>query len=171
MQNSGLQIKKLLLGIAVLAVFIVYSFAARHSDANNIIAPSSQKSGSSSGNDAGSGTSSASNSSGNSSPSSGGSSSSSASSYKDGTYTGSAANAYYGNVQVQATIKNGKITDVEFLEYPNDNPNSQNINSQAMPYLKQEAIQAQSSQVDIVSGATLTSQAFAQSLQSALSQA
>ncbi len=91
--------------------------------------------------------------------------------YKDGTYTGSVANAFYGNVQVQATIQGGSVTSVQFLQYPNDRPNSVAINSQAMPILQQEAIQAQSNNVSIVSGATDTSQAFIASLGSALSQA
>jgi len=91
--------------------------------------------------------------------------------YKDGTYTGSAANAFYGNIQVQAVIKNGKITAVKFLQYPNDRSTSVQINSQAMPYLQQEAIQAQSAQVDGVSGASDSSQAFIESLSSALQQA
>lgn len=91
--------------------------------------------------------------------------------YKDGTYTGSAADAYYGNIQVQVTIAQGKITDVAFLQYPNDNNTSRFINQQAMPLLKNEAIQAQSATVDIVSGASDSSQAFQQSLSSALQQA
>ncbi len=91
--------------------------------------------------------------------------------YKNGTYTGSVANAFFGNVQVQATVQGGKITNVQFLQYPSDRSYSQYVNSQAMPYLTQEAIQAQSSNVNIVSGATQTSQAFQQSLASALSQA
>ncbi len=91
--------------------------------------------------------------------------------YKNGTYTGSIADAYYGNIQVQAVISNGKITDVKFLQYPNDRRTSIEINTQAMPYLKEEAIQAQNANVDGVSGATQTSQAFLQSLQSALDQA
>jgi uncharacterized protein with FMN-binding domain len=94
-----------------------------------------------------------------------------ASHYKDGTYTGQSENAFYGNVQVAVTISGGKITALNFLQYPNDNPNSQDINSQATPLLKNEALKVQSASVDIVSGATLTSQAFAQSLRSALSQA
>lgn len=91
--------------------------------------------------------------------------------YKDGTYTGSVADAFYGNVQVKVVIQAGKITDVQFLDYPHDRGTSIEINTQAMPYLKQEAIQAQSAQVDIVSGATQTSQAFRESLSYALSQA
>lgn len=91
--------------------------------------------------------------------------------YKDGTYTGSVADAFYGNIQVQAVITGGQITDVIFLQYPNDNNTSRNINSQAMPLLKQEAIQAQSANVSGVSGASATSPAFQQSLANALSQA
>lgn len=88
--------------------------------------------------------------------------------YADGSYTGSAADAYYGTVQVKAIVKNGQLADVQFLQYPNDRSNSRYINSQAMPLLTQEAIQAQSAQVDGVSGATFTSQAFQQSLTAAL---
>ncbi len=91
--------------------------------------------------------------------------------YVDGSYTGSVADAYYGNVQVQAIISGGKITGVHFLQYPNSHGTSVYINSQAMPYLKQEAIQAQSANVDIISGATDTSMAFQQSLADALAQA
>ncbi len=91
--------------------------------------------------------------------------------YNEGTYTGNRADAYYGIVQVQATIQGGKIVDVQFLQYPNDRSTSRYINGQAMPYLKQEAIQAQSANVDIVSGATDTSIAFQESLGAALAQA
>ncbi|HVW67249.1 MAG TPA: FMN-binding protein [Candidatus Peribacteraceae bacterium] len=91
--------------------------------------------------------------------------------YKDGTYTGAAADAFYGNIQVDVTISGGKISNVQFLDYPHDRGTSVMINQQAMPYLKQEAIQAQSAPVDIVSGATDSSGAFNQSLASALNQA
>ena len=91
--------------------------------------------------------------------------------YKDGTYTGSVADAFYGNIQVQAIIQGGAISDVQFLQYPNDRETSVSINSQAMPILKSEAIQAQSANVDIVSGATDSSQAFRESLSAALQQA
>ena len=88
--------------------------------------------------------------------------------YKDGTYTGSVADAYYGNIQVRAVISGGKISDVIFLQYPNDRGTSVRINTQAMPYLKAEAIQIQGANVNIVSGATDTSRAFRQSMGSAL---
>ena len=91
--------------------------------------------------------------------------------YKDGSYTGDVADAFYGNIQVQVVISGGKITDVIFLQSPNDRSTSIEINSQAMPLLKQEAIQVQSANVSGVSGATASSGAFIQSLQSALNKA
>lgn len=91
--------------------------------------------------------------------------------YRDGEYTGDAADAFYGNIQVKAVINGGKITDVQFLQYPNDRSTSVEINSQAMPFLKQEAITAQNANVDIISGATDSSMAFRQSLGSALAKA
>lgn len=91
--------------------------------------------------------------------------------YTDGTYTGAAADAYYGTVQVAATIQDGKITDVKFLQYPDDRSTSRFVNSQAMPTLIQEAIVIQNAEVDGASGATFTSGAFKESLASALAQA
>lgn len=91
--------------------------------------------------------------------------------YKNGSYTGPVADAFYGNVQVKVVVSGGKISDVQFLQHPGDRQTSVEINSQAMPMLKQEAIQAQSAQVDGVSGATETSLAFISSLTGALQQA
>lgn len=91
--------------------------------------------------------------------------------YKNGEYIGDATDAYYGNVQVKAVINDGKISDVQFLQFPSDRRTSIEINTQAMPFLKQEAIQAQNANVDIVSGATATSRAFMESLHSALTRA
>lgn len=91
--------------------------------------------------------------------------------YKNGVYTGASVDAYYGFVQVKATISNGKLADVTFLSYPSDRSTSRYINSQAMPILTQQAIAAQSAQVNGVSGATATSDAFVQSLSGALTQA
>ena len=91
--------------------------------------------------------------------------------YADGTYTGAPADAYYGIVQTRAVIQSGKLAVVSFLQYPNDRSTSRYINDVAMPQLKAEAIQAQSAQVNAVSGASETSAAFRQSLGSALAQA
>ena len=91
--------------------------------------------------------------------------------FKNGSYTGKVADAYYGNVQVKAVISGGKISDVQFLDYPHDRSTSIRINSRAMPYLISEAISIQDSNVDTVSGASFTSRAFRESLGSALNQA
>lgn len=91
--------------------------------------------------------------------------------YKDGNYTGPVTDAFYGPFQVRAVILGGKITDIIFLKYPNDRSESVQINSEAITYLKSEAITVQSANVDIVTGATQSSEAFRQSLSVALSQA
>jgi uncharacterized protein with FMN-binding domain len=88
--------------------------------------------------------------------------------YKDGTYRGPQVDVFYGIVEVQVDVQNGKIANVNFLKYPNDRRTSQQINSIAMPYLQQEALQAQSANVNIISGATLTSEGFMMSLDAAL---
>jgi uncharacterized protein with FMN-binding domain len=88
--------------------------------------------------------------------------------YKDGTFTGSVEDAYYGNIQVQAVIQNGRIADVIFLQYPNDNRTSIRINTQSNAYLKEEAIAAQSANVNIISGASDSSFAFRKSMATAL---
>ncbi len=94
-----------------------------------------------------------------------------ASAYKDGSYTGSVTDAFYGKVQVKAIIKNGVITDVVFLQYPNDAEHSVEVSNHVIPLLTAEAIKVQSANVDTISGATQTSEAFQQSLGSALVQA
>ena len=71
-------------------------------------------------------------------------------------------------MQVQAIIQGGKIADVKVLQSPNDRSTSIRINSQAMPYLVQEAIQVQNAKVNVVSGATDSSYAFQESLGTAL---
>ncbi|WIY00746.1 FMN-binding protein [Amycolatopsis mongoliensis] len=86
----------------------------------------------------------------------------------DGTFTGSAADTRYGPVQVQITVSGGKITDVQAIEYPQESGRDVRINSAAVPELNQEALQAQSAQIDTVSGATYTSEGYQQSLQSAI---
>lgn len=91
--------------------------------------------------------------------------------YNDGTYIGDSVDAYYGNVQVQATISNSRITSIKALDYPQDRSNSIRINSRAIPILTKEAISAQSANINGVSGASETSPAFIQSLISALNQA
>ncbi|MET2829900.1 FMN-binding protein [Mesorhizobium shangrilense] len=91
--------------------------------------------------------------------------------FADGTYTGPVADAYYGLIQIQASIQGGRLTALKILKYPNDRRTSISINRQALPMLRDEAISAQSANVDIISGATLTSRAFIQSLGGALKKA
>jgi uncharacterized protein with FMN-binding domain len=91
--------------------------------------------------------------------------------FHDGAFTGATFDAYYGEVQVQATISNGCVASIEVLQYPNDRRTSRRINDQALPILQSEVIRAQSGKVDIVTGATLTSRAYIRSLKDALTQA
>jgi len=88
-----------------------------------------------------------------------------------GTYTGQPEDAFYGTVQVRVTVSSGKITDVQPLQLPSDRARSAYISQVAGPMLRTEALQAQSARIDIVSGATYTSNAYAQSLETALQQA
>jgi uncharacterized protein with FMN-binding domain len=88
-----------------------------------------------------------------------------------GTVTGTAADTRWGPVQVKVTLANGKITAVDVVEEPDSNGRDQEINADAVPQLVQETLAAQSSQIDMVSGATYTSDGYVQSLQSALDQA
>lgn len=88
--------------------------------------------------------------------------------YKDGSYTGTSMDVYYGNVQVQAVVQNGKLADVIILDQPKDRRYSAELAAYAMPILRTEAIQAQSANVNIVSGATATSGGFKESLATAL---
>ncbi|MER5526843.1 FMN-binding protein [Streptomyces sp. NPDC002677] len=87
------------------------------------------------------------------------------------TVTGDTVQTRWGPVQVRVTVKSGKITDVTALQYPQDNPRDQQINSYALPQLRSEALAAQSASIDTVSGATYTSEGYQQSLQSALDSA
>ncbi len=89
----------------------------------------------------------------------------------DGTYTGQAANTRYGPVQVRITVSGGKITAVDVPEYPTTNPRDAQINRTAVPRLVSETLAAQSSDIDMVSGATYTSDGYLQSLQSAIDEA
>ena len=87
-----------------------------------------------------------------------------------GQLTGQAVDIPFGTVQVKVTMQNGKITDIQALQLPRGGHSGQ-VSSYAAPQLRSEALQAQSANIDTISGATYTSQGYAQSLQSALSQA
>jgi uncharacterized protein with FMN-binding domain len=88
----------------------------------------------------------------------------------NGQYAGSIVTEQYGAVQATIVTTNGKITNV-LITAPQDNPRSAGINAQAVPILKSETLQAQSASINGVSGATVTSNAYVQSLQAALAKA
>ena len=87
------------------------------------------------------------------------------------TYTGDVAQTRWGPVQIEITVAGSKITAVNVLQQPNGNPKDQEINAYALPVLIQSTLDAQSAQIDMVSGATVTSDGYVQSLQSALDKA
>jgi uncharacterized protein with FMN-binding domain len=87
------------------------------------------------------------------------------------TYTGDSVQTRWGPVQVRITVVDGKITASEAVVYPNGNHEDEQINSFALPVLNQEAVAAQSANIDMVSGATVTSEGYLSSLQSAIDQA
>ena len=87
------------------------------------------------------------------------------------TVTGSVASTRWGPVQVSITVTDGKITAVDVPQYPTGNGKDRQINASALPILTKETLSAQSADIDMVSGATVTSQGYVTSLQSALDQA
>jgi uncharacterized protein with FMN-binding domain len=87
------------------------------------------------------------------------------------TYTGSVAQTRWGPVQVKITVQSGKITKVTVLQQPNGNHKDAEINSYALPILIEDTLQAQSADIDMVSGATVTSEGYVESLQAAIDEA
>jgi uncharacterized protein with FMN-binding domain len=106
-----------------------------------------------------------------SSTSSSSSSSSGGSGLRDGRFTGQDVPNQYGDVQVAVVVSGGRITDVVAMQLPNDRQRSAEISQVAGPMLHDEVLQAQSAQIDSISGATYTSESYAASAQSALDQA
>ena len=88
-----------------------------------------------------------------------------------GTYTGDAVQTRFGPVQVEITVENGTITASEVTQVPWNDRKDQEINGRAVPVLNAEVVDAQSADIDMVSGATYTSQAYVESLQSAIDRA
>lgn len=86
-------------------------------------------------------------------------------------FTGPVVRTQFGDIQVKVAIDGGKIVDVQALQLPYDRARSQFISQQVGPWLRSEAITAQSAQIDVISGATYTSLAYARSLDGALKQA
>lgn len=86
-------------------------------------------------------------------------------------YTGSASYTRYGPVQVRITVTGGKLAGATAVVYPMNDPRDAQINSYAIPQLESETRSAGSAHIDMISGATFTSQGYIASLQSALDQA
>jgi uncharacterized protein with FMN-binding domain len=87
------------------------------------------------------------------------------------TVTGRSADTRWGPVQVRLTVDGGTITDVTVVEYPTENDKDRRINARAVPILVEETLDAQGADIDMVSGATVTSEGYLESLQAALDEA
>jgi uncharacterized protein with FMN-binding domain len=88
-----------------------------------------------------------------------------------GSFTGTDFPNRFGDVVVRVVVANGHITEVQSVQLPSDRARSAYISQVAGPMLRSEVLQAQSANIDIISGATYTSQSYAQSVESALRQA
>lgn len=106
-----------------------------------------------------------------STPSAGSGTGTSGSTVAAGTVTGDVAQTRWGPVQVAITVTDGRITAVDVPAYPTGNTKDVQINARALPTLTQETLTAQGADIDMVSGATVTSQGYVTSLQSALDRA
>jgi len=163
----------------ITTLVLLFSYHTSTSSAGGLAAPIVAQAGASngagsSGSSGSSGPSSGSGSSGSGSSGSGSSGSSgsgSGSSSSTKTYAGDTAMTQWGPVQVQITVAGGKVTDAQTLQVPSGNRRDQEINSYAVPILNQEVVAAQSANIDMISGATVTSDGYLQSLQSAFDKA
>jgi uncharacterized protein with FMN-binding domain len=87
----------------------------------------------------------------------------------NGTFSGPSVNVNYGNVQVQITVKDGKITDATALQAPSGR--NDRWTNMALPILKKQTLAAQSANIQGASGASYTSYGWYTSLQGALAKA
>jgi uncharacterized protein with FMN-binding domain len=87
------------------------------------------------------------------------------------TIVGPVVSTRYGPVQVAATVAGRRLQDVRALILPSGDGQTNEINAQAGPLLRQEAMAAQSANIDTISGASYTSDGYRQSLQAALDRA
>lgn len=96
------------------------------------------------------------------------STSSSNTTYTDGTYKGSTESTPFGDIQISIVVSGGSITDVTFLQIPEDDNHSAQLSRQASTRLESQTITAQSADISGMSGATYTSEAYINSLQAAI---
>ena len=92
-----------------------------------------------------------------------------AASSASGTFVGPSVFVNYGNVQVEITVSNGKITDAKALQAPNGR--SQRWSDMALPQLRQQTLSANGDQIQGASGASYTSYGWYKSLQGAMAKA
>ena len=151
--------RRVILAVSSTVVVLVLLLGFKSQSAPSITKPASASAGSSGSSGTGSGTGSGAGS---------GTGSGTGSSTGTKTVTGEAADTRYGPVQVKVTVTSGKITQVDAIDYPQTERRDQEINSYAIPQLNQEALAAGNANIDIISGATYTSDGYIQSLQSAL---
>ena len=88
----------------------------------------------------------------------------------NGSFTGAVIPTRFGDVQVRVVVTSGRVTDVSALQMPTDRARSAEITQYVTPVLHDEVIQAQSARIDVISGATFTSEAYAESVNDALRQ-
>jgi uncharacterized protein with FMN-binding domain len=90
---------------------------------------------------------------------------------RSGTFTGDPVDTPYGTMQVAAVITAGRLTNVKVLRHTDVGGRSSQIDASSLPVLRSEALSAHGANIDVVSGATYTSEGYAKSLQSALDKA
>ena len=100
-----------------------------------------------------------------------GSSGTSGSSSVSGTFTGDSVQTRYGAVQVEIVVVDGAVTSADAIRHPDRDHESAQINSWAVPALNDQVVSAQSANISMISGATVTSMGYLTSLQSAFDQA
>src|SRR5438094_743045 len=112
--------KKFTVAVIIIGAFILYSLIYSHSNLVAVLPNNSTDSSSSTRPSSTSVVPATPGTSGTSNSPTPGATGTSSSLYKDGSYTGSLADAQWGYIQVKAIIQHGKITDVQFLQYPNE---------------------------------------------------
>jgi uncharacterized protein with FMN-binding domain len=88
----------------------------------------------------------------------------------NGSFTGAVISTEFGDVQVRIQVTSGRITDVAAVQMPTDRARSAEITQYVTPVLRSEVIRAQSARIDVISGATFTSEAYAESVYDAMRQ-
>ena len=90
---------------------------------------------------------------------------------KSGVFVGDPITSQFSTIQVEITVSGSKISNITVLQDSDDEEHSAQVDNYAIPILRSEVLSAQSANVDVVSGATFTSQSYTQSLQSAIDRA